>query len=62
MRRALDREERDSYLLNVTASDGTFVTTATVEISVLDANDNSPVCERVRVGQCKTTTVLSVRG
>ncbi|CDQ76612.1 unnamed protein product [Oncorhynchus mykiss] len=51
VRRALDREERDSYLLNVTASDGTFVTTATVEISVLDANDNSPVCERALYAQ-----------
>uniref|UniRef100_A0A8C7DLN5 FAT atypical cadherin 1 n=1 Tax=Oncorhynchus kisutch TaxID=8019 RepID=A0A8C7DLN5_ONCKI len=51
VRRALDREERDSYLLNVTASDGTSVTTATVEISVLDANDNSPVCERALYAQ-----------
>ncbi|KAJ8015146.1 hypothetical protein DPEC_G00023120 [Dallia pectoralis] len=46
VRRALDREKRDSYLLKVTATDGTSVTSATVEISVLDANDNSPVCER----------------
>ncbi|XP_057205827.1 protocadherin Fat 1 isoform X2 [Triplophysa rosa] len=41
-----DREERDFYLLNITATDGTFVTKAAVEITVLDANDNSPVCER----------------
>uniref|UniRef100_A0A3P8ZVF3 FAT atypical cadherin 1b n=1 Tax=Esox lucius TaxID=8010 RepID=A0A3P8ZVF3_ESOLU len=46
VRRALDREKRDSYCLNVTATDGMSVTSATVEISVLDTNDNSPVCER----------------
>ncbi|XP_067312718.1 protocadherin Fat 1 [Pseudorasbora parva] len=44
--KTLDREERDFYLLNITATDGTFVTKATVEITVLDANDNSPVCEK----------------
>ncbi|KAL0973926.1 hypothetical protein UPYG_G00213030 [Umbra pygmaea] len=46
VRKALDREEKDSYLLKVTATDETSVTSTTVEISVLDANDNSPVCER----------------
>ncbi|KAI2656785.1 Protocadherin Fat 1 [Labeo rohita] len=40
--KTLDREERDFYLLNITATDGTFETKATVEITVLDANDNSP--------------------
>lgn len=44
-----DREEKDFYLLNITATDGTFVTKAAVEITVLDANDNSPVCERVKM-------------
>ncbi|KAK2891240.1 hypothetical protein Q8A67_013883 [Cirrhinus molitorella] len=44
--KTLDREERDFYLLNITATDGTFETKATVEITVLDANDNSPVCEK----------------
>lgn len=47
--KTLDREERDFYLLNITATDGTFVTKATVEITVLDANDNSPVCEKACV-------------
>ncbi|XP_043112794.1 protocadherin Fat 1 [Puntigrus tetrazona] len=46
VRKTLDREERDFYLLNITATDGTFETKATVEITVLDANDNSPVCEK----------------
>ncbi len=44
--KTLDREERDFYLLNITATDGTYETKATVEITVLDANDNSPVCEK----------------
>ena len=47
VRKALDREERDNYLLNITATDGTFVAKAVVEVKVLDANDNSPVCEQV---------------
>lgn len=49
VRNAPDREERDFYLLNITATDGTFVTKAVVEITVVDANDNSPVCERVKM-------------
>ncbi|XP_061108849.1 protocadherin Fat 1 isoform X2 [Conger conger] len=46
VRKPLDREERDNYLLNITATDGTFVAKAAVEVKVLDANDNSPVCEK----------------
>ncbi|XP_065127833.1 protocadherin Fat 1 [Paramisgurnus dabryanus] len=46
VKKTLDREERDFYLLNITATDGTFVTKAAVEITVLDANDNSPVFEK----------------
>ncbi|XP_036407043.1 protocadherin Fat 1-like isoform X2 [Megalops cyprinoides] len=46
VRKPLDREEKDNYLLNITATDGTFVTKAVVEVKVLDANDNSPVCEK----------------
>uniref|UniRef100_A0A8K9WW54 FAT atypical cadherin 3a n=1 Tax=Oncorhynchus mykiss TaxID=8022 RepID=A0A8K9WW54_ONCMY len=45
VKRPLDREEQNLYLLNVTASDGLFVTRATVEVSVTDTNDNSPVCD-----------------
>ncbi|XP_051784464.1 protocadherin Fat 1a isoform X3 [Erpetoichthys calabaricus] len=47
VRRPLDREEKDNYLLNITATDGTFVAKAVVEVKVLDANDNSPVCEKI---------------
>ncbi|XP_028271337.1 protocadherin Fat 1a isoform X3 [Parambassis ranga] len=46
VRKPLDREEKDNYLLNITASDGIFTARATVEVKVLDANDNSPVCEK----------------
>ena len=43
----LDREERNLYIINVTASDGLFVSQATVEVTVMDTNDNSPVCDQV---------------
>uniref|UniRef100_A0AAY4AYK1 FAT atypical cadherin 1 n=1 Tax=Denticeps clupeoides TaxID=299321 RepID=A0AAY4AYK1_9TELE len=46
LRKPLDREERNNYLLNITATDGTHVVNTAVEIKVLDANDNSPVCEK----------------
>uniref|UniRef100_A0A4W3IWA4 FAT atypical cadherin 3a n=1 Tax=Callorhinchus milii TaxID=7868 RepID=A0A4W3IWA4_CALMI len=47
VKRQLDREEQDIYLLNITATDGLFVSRAMVEVRVLDANDNSPVCDQV---------------
>ncbi|XP_072433894.1 protocadherin Fat 3-like isoform X4 [Chiloscyllium punctatum] len=47
VKRPLDREEQDIYLLNITATDGLFVSRAVVEVRVLDANDNSPVCDQV---------------
>ncbi|XP_061882625.1 protocadherin Fat 1a isoform X3 [Entelurus aequoreus] len=46
VRKPLDRETKDNYLLNITASDGIFTAKAVVEVKVLDANDNSPVCEK----------------
>ncbi|XP_028998199.1 protocadherin Fat 1a isoform X2 [Betta splendens] len=46
VRKPLDREEKDNYLLNITASDGIFTAKAVVEVKVLDANDNSPMCEK----------------
>ncbi|KAM9852765.1 protocadherin Fat 3a isoform 2-T2 [Aulostomus maculatus] len=42
----LDREERNFYIINVTASDGLFVTQAMVEVTVKDTNDNSPICDQ----------------
>ncbi|XP_043918442.1 protocadherin Fat 1 [Protopterus annectens] len=47
VRKPLDREEKDNYVLNITATEGTFVAHALVEVKVLDANDNTPVCEKV---------------
>uniref|UniRef100_A0A3Q1I5G8 FAT atypical cadherin 1a n=1 Tax=Anabas testudineus TaxID=64144 RepID=A0A3Q1I5G8_ANATE len=46
VRKPLDREQKDNYFLNITASDGIFTAKAVVEVKVLDANDNSPVCEK----------------
>ncbi|XP_058853063.1 protocadherin Fat 2-like [Acipenser ruthenus] len=43
----IDREEKEKYLLRVTATDGRFQVTTAVEIHVLDINDNSPVCQQV---------------
>lgn len=48
VRKPLDREVMDNYLLNITASDGIFTAKAVVEVKVLDANDNDPVCEKVK--------------
>ncbi|XP_062837544.1 protocadherin Fat 1 isoform X2 [Anolis carolinensis] len=47
VRKPLDREVKDNYLLNITATDGMFATKAVVEVKVLDSNDNSPVCEKM---------------
>uniref|UniRef100_A0A3Q2TJN6 FAT atypical cadherin 3 n=1 Tax=Fundulus heteroclitus TaxID=8078 RepID=A0A3Q2TJN6_FUNHE len=44
----LDREQQDWYLLNITASDGLYVAHTAVEVTVMDANDNSPICNQVR--------------
>uniref|UniRef100_A0A673AU48 FAT atypical cadherin 2 n=1 Tax=Sphaeramia orbicularis TaxID=375764 RepID=A0A673AU48_9TELE len=43
----LDREAKDRYTLRVTATDGKFQAPVTVEVHVLDINDNSPVCEQL---------------
>ena len=45
----LDREQQDWYLLNITASDGLYVARTAVEVTVMDANDNSPICNQVRI-------------
>ncbi|KAG9265353.1 protocadherin Fat 3 [Astyanax mexicanus] len=45
VKRPLDREEQERYVINVTATDGLHVATATVEVLVTDTNDNSPVCD-----------------
>jgi hypothetical protein len=38
----LDREVVDRYLLNVTASHGSYMISAPVAVTVLDQNDNAP--------------------
>lgn len=47
----LDRETKDRYSLRVTATDGKFEAPVTVDVHVLDINDNSPLCEQVRGGR-----------
>ena len=43
----LDREAVPRYKLTVAATDKAFVTTASLTIDILDANDNAPVCSKV---------------
>ena len=38
----LDREERDSYSLNITASTGSGDASTVIRVKVLDINDNPP--------------------
>ncbi|KAH3831082.1 hypothetical protein DPMN_104343 [Dreissena polymorpha] len=45
--RVLDREKVPRYKLTIAVTDGAFVTTATLTIDILDANDNAPVCSKV---------------
>lgn len=58
VKRPLDREAQDLYLLNVTASDGLFVTMAVVEVTVTDTNDNTPVCNQVSRGHLHPACLL----
>ncbi|XP_058253540.1 protocadherin Fat 2 [Hemibagrus wyckioides] len=44
---SLDREMKDKHTLKVIATDGKFQSAATVEVHVLDSNDNSPLCEQL---------------
>lgn len=63
--RALDREEKRSYMLTITVSDGYNSVDAKLDITVLDINDNVPqperkqyrvnVAEDVKVGTLVTT-------
>lgn len=49
MKESLDRETKDRYMLKVMATDGKFEALITVDVHVLDVNDNSPECEQVSV-------------
>jgi protocadherin Fat 1/2/3 len=44
--RSLDREARAQYRMEVSATDGVFVTTCRVTVEILDENDSPPVCSR----------------
>ncbi|KAJ8394032.1 hypothetical protein AAFF_G00053760 [Aldrovandia affinis] len=44
---SLDREVKEKYALKITATDGRFQASATVDVHVLDINDNSPLCEQL---------------
>ncbi|KAK5864335.1 hypothetical protein PBY51_015585 [Eleginops maclovinus] len=47
LKEALDRETKDRYTLRVTATDGKSEAPVTVDVHVLDINDNSPLCEQL---------------
>ena len=44
--RSLDREARAQYRMEVSATDGVFVSMCRVTIEILDDNDSPPVCSR----------------
>lgn len=48
----LDREVKDRHTLRVMATDGKFQASVSVDVHVLDINDNSPQCEQVRLMSC----------
>ncbi|XP_042182005.1 protocadherin Fat 2 [Oncorhynchus tshawytscha] len=47
LKESLDREAKDNYSLKIRVTDGRFEAPATVEVHVLDINDNSPLCEQL---------------
>ncbi|CAN9515218.1 unnamed protein product [Ophioblennius macclurei] len=47
LKEPLDRELKERYALKVRATDGRFEAAVSVEVDVLDINDNSPQCEQV---------------
>ncbi|XP_077135758.1 protocadherin Fat 1 isoform X2 [Ranitomeya variabilis] len=59
VRKPLDREVKDNYLLNIAATDGLYASRAVVEVKVLDANDNSPVCEKDSYSETISEDALS---
>ncbi|XP_008304405.1 protocadherin Fat 2 [Stegastes partitus] len=47
VKESLDRETKERYTLKVMATDGKFEAPITVDIHVLDINDNTPLCEQL---------------
>ena len=56
VKEALDRETKDRYTLRVTATDGKSEAPVTVDVHVLDINDNSPLCEQVSYSILNSST------
>ena len=48
VQRYLDRELKAEYVLSILVTDGAFISTTTVVVAILDANDHAPVCKQVR--------------
>ena len=44
--RGLDREEREQYRMEITATDGVFISRCRVTIEILDDNDSPPYCTK----------------
>ena len=44
--RSLDREQTSDYRLDISATDGLFVTRCRVHIEILDDNDSPPICSK----------------
>ncbi|KAK8777746.1 hypothetical protein V5799_020911, partial [Amblyomma americanum] len=47
VQRPLDREARQNYTLRVVATDGLHVAMTQLDITILDSNDNPPICLKV---------------
>lgn len=62
LKEPLDREVRDRHTLRVMATDGKFEASVSVDVHVLDINDNSPQCEQVREPPGHVTRCPSVQG
>lgn len=62
LKEPLDREVRDRHTLRVMATDGKFEASVSVDVHVLDINDNSPQCEQVREPPGHVTRRPSAQG
>ncbi|KAL0973727.1 hypothetical protein UPYG_G00210150 [Umbra pygmaea] len=47
VKESLDREAKDKYTLKITGTDGRFEAKTTVDVHILDLNDNSPLCAQL---------------
>ena len=56
----VDREIKDTYLFNVSATDQFSTARGTVRINILDVNDNAPTFGNIGGGQCYQATLSEV--